>query len=268
MVHMQLGRSNGKLLRITNALVARLDASVIGIAACRLPRFPSEDYFAGLGKHSERELKREISDAEHEFGAALDKQSKKAEWRSTGTSVALADYLADQACSADLVITVLNRGDIELDPSRDANIGDLVTQLGRPILLVPTSEVEIDIGRVLVGWKNTREARRAVLDALPLLKKADHVAVCQMAQEDNLDMARASLSDVTAWLARHRVAAEAHAVLAGEDDAESLSAIAADQAAGIVVAGAFGHSRLRESIFGGVTKTLLERSERCLFLSH
>ena len=267
MVHMQLGRSNGKLLRITSGLADSLAADIIGIAACRPPAIPSEDYFTRVSKHGEWELEREISDAEREFKTAFKNQNEKIEWRSRAISAALADYLAEQARSADLVIAAIDR-DIPVDASRSADIGDLVMQIGRPVLVVPPSDAEADIGRVLVSWKNTREARRAILDALPLLKTADYVAVCEVAPEDGLAQARASLSDVIAWLSRHHVAAEACSVLAMEDDVRNLSAVATDQATGVIVAGAFGHGKLREAVLGGVTKKLLERSERCLFLSH
>lgn len=268
MVHMQLGHSHGKLLRITSDLAGSLDANVIGIAACRPPAIPREDYYTYIGKDSERELERELLDAEKEFRAALKNRSGKIEWRSTAVSGAIADYLVRQSRSADLIITGIEQNSKPINSSRDANVSDLLFELGRPLLVVPSSDGDGDIRRVVVGWQNTREARRAVLDALPLLKKADHVAVCEVVSEEGLPDARASLADVIAWLARNDVTAEAHAVLADGYDARSLAAVANDQAAGLIVAGAFGHGRLREFLLGSLTKTLLERSERCLFLSH
>jgi hypothetical protein len=138
---------------------------------------------------------------------------------------ALADYLGEQARSADLVISGIDRSGKPFDSSRDANIGDLVMQLGRPALIVPPSEGMVNLGRVLIGWKDTRETRRAVLDALPLLKEADHVTVCEIASEDCLAAARTHLTDIVDWLKRNDIAAEPIAMLSTGDDTASLSAV-------------------------------------------
>ena len=127
-------------------------------------------------------------------------------------------------------------------------------QLGRPALIVPAAAGKVGLERVLIGWKDTRESRRAALDALPLLKKADHVAVCEIASEEGMAAAHARLEDVVSWLKRDGIAAEPVAALSTADDATRLNAVASDQAADVIVAGAYGHSRLREWALGGVTK--------------
>jgi nucleotide-binding universal stress UspA family protein len=76
------------------------------------------------------------------------------------------------------------------------------------------------------------------------------------------------VGDVAAWLARHGVSALSQTVLAKGDNAEQMAAFAADAAADVLVAGAYGHSRLREWVLGGVTRDLLMQPERCVFVSH
>jgi nucleotide-binding universal stress UspA family protein len=120
----------------------------------------------------------------------------------------------------------------------------------------------------MVGWKDTRESRRATLDALPFLKRAAHVTVVEIAGEDNLPAARSHLRDVIAWLRCHGVEAEPIAAPSSGNDATQLIAIARDQGATITVAGAYGHSRLREWALGGVTRDLLLSPDRCSLLSH
>jgi nucleotide-binding universal stress UspA family protein len=267
MVHQQLGRPNGKLLKLTGDLAEKLQAAVIGIAVCCPPPLQGEGYYVGSVNRTEWELERELADAEKEFRAAFREQGQQIEWRSTTTSGVIADYLVQQARMADVLITAVDQGR-SFDVSREANVGDLIIRLGRPILAMPYSVETIDIRRVLIGWKDTREARRAVLDALPLLRMAEQVSVCEIAPQDSLAAARNGLADIVAWLQRNDIQAHSSAILSTGDDAAGLTAAANDQGANLIVAGAYGHSKLREWIFGGVTANLIERSQKCLFLSH
>lgn len=270
MVHLELGHPNMKLLQITADLAGRLNADVMGIAACRpLQIIYGGGYVPGdLIEQDREELEKEIRDAETEFRAALENHRGNLEWRSTVTFTSLADYLAEQARCADFLITGVDRKGSMFDSSHHVDIGDLIMQLGRPALIVPSDLEKISLQRVLIGWKDTRESRRAVLDALLLLRKADHVAICEIASEEGMAAAQAHLADVVGWLKRGGITAEPIAALATADDATRLDAIATEQAVDVVIAGAYGHSRLREWAFGGVTKDLLLRASRCSFVSH
>lgn len=116
-----------------------------------------------------------------------------------------------------------------------------------------------------IFWKSTSGA---AVDALPLFKKAGHVLVVEIAAEEDLAEARARLKDVAGWLRRHGVSAETLASSSHGEDSAQLRAMAREHAADVVVAGAYGHSRLREWALGGVTRDLLLRTERCSLLSH
>jgi nucleotide-binding universal stress UspA family protein len=269
MVHLEVGQANTGLLRAASDLADRLNADVIGVAACQPLRVVYSDGYISdnLIQQDRDELEKEINAAETEFRTVMGKRGGNLDWRSTVTFGPLADYLADQARCADIVVTGVDRRGSMLDSSRHADIGDLVMQLGRPALIVPTVAAKPSFGRVLVAWKDARESRRAVLDALPLLRKADHVIVCEIAIEVEMAAAQQRLADVVGWLKRDGVTAESIAVLSTGDDAARLDAVASEQAAD-VVAGAYGHSRLREWALGGVTKDLLLRAGRCAFVSH
>ena len=141
-------------------------------------------------------------------------------------------------------------------------------QIGCPVLIVPSGGAAPRFERFVVGWKDSRETRRAVVDALPLLKKAVHVAVVEIAANEDLVRARANVADVVAWLAHHRVAAEALALLSVGSDGDQLDTVARQQGADVLIAGAYGHSRLREWALGGVTRDLLMRGDRCVLLAH
>jgi nucleotide-binding universal stress UspA family protein len=269
MVHMELGRPNTGLLNIAAELAERFHAGVIGIAARQpLQMVYGEGYVSGdLYQQDRDEIVKELNAAEAEFHAALGGRVAFLEWRSAQMYAYLANYLANEARCADLVLTGVGTGDF-LDSSRAVNTGELIMQTGRPVLIVPTTASTLKLDRVLVGWKDTPESRRAVSDALALLKQAAEVSVVEIATRENLAAAGAHVNDVVAWLQRHDVKAQGSTLLSSGDDATALYAIGQDKGIDIVVAGAYGHSRLREWILGGVTRDLLLSANHCSLVSH
>jgi nucleotide-binding universal stress UspA family protein len=269
MVHLELGHSNAGLLQIAGDLAERFRAHLVGIVACQPQQLMYGDGYVdgAFIEQFRKELAVETKAAEAEFRSALQTRVGSLEWRSMLMYGSLSDYLAREARSADLVITGTSSGDM-FDPSRAVNTGDIVMQAGRPVFIVPAAVNKLQLGRILVSWKDTREARRAAVDALPLLKIAAHVSVVEIAAAQDLAAARTHVEDVVSWLARHGVLAESLASPSTGDDAAGLYAIAQDQGADLIVAGAYGHSRLREWVLGGVTRDLLLRSERCSLVSH
>jgi nucleotide-binding universal stress UspA family protein len=139
---------------------------------------------------------------------------------------------------------------------------------GRPVVLVPyiqRSGVKLD--RILVGWDGSRSAARAVADALPLLHKAKEVAVVEVIEADaNRSEAHARVDDVAAWLGRHGILAFGRVLHAIEEkqQIEQIWQYGAD----FIVAGAYGHTRLGEWVFGGFTQSLMTRSRHCSFVAH
>jgi nucleotide-binding universal stress UspA family protein len=270
MVHLELGRSNARLLEIVGDLAERFHAGVIGIAACRpLPIGGGEEIVSGdVIEQDFQEIEKETKTAEAEFRSVLHARAHHLGWRSTAIFASLPDYLAREARSADLVITGVDRNGSPLDRSRHVDMGALVMQAGRPVLIVPAAANKLQFERVVVAWKDTRETRRAVSDALPLLKKVAHVVVVEIAAEEEMAAAHTHLADVAGWFKRHGIATESLASASIGDDATRLKNIAEEQNADVIVAGAFGHSRLREWVLGGVTCDLLLRANRCSLVSH
>jgi nucleotide-binding universal stress UspA family protein len=270
MVHLELGHPNAGLLRVAGDLAERFNAGVIGIAMCHpMQVIYSEGYVPGNLIDQDREQRqKEIAAAETELRAALTARVGRLEYRSAMTLDPLADYLSREARGADLVITGVDQNASLFDNSRHVNIGDVVMHVGRPVLVVPTAADHLAFDRVLVGWKDSRETRRAISDALPFLRRAAHVTVVEIAAKEGLAEARARLDDVVLWLDRHGVTAEPVASLAINDDAHRLHALALEHKAGLIVAGAYGHSRVREWVLGGVTRDLLLRAGQCALVSH
>jgi nucleotide-binding universal stress UspA family protein len=270
MVHLELGRSNAQLLQLAGEIAERCHAGVLGIAACPPVQIVGgEGYFSAESFEQDRtELAKEMREAEAQFRDTLQTRAVALEWRSTTDYASLSDYLAHETRSADLVISGIASGDM-FDASRALNLSDLVMQAGRPVLLVPDVVDRLKLERMVVGWKDTRETRRAISDALPLLKVATEVTIVEIASERGLAAARAHLEDVVAWLKRHGVDSTSVVMpSSSRDDATELYAVARDMAADVIVAGAYGHSRLREWALGGVTRDLLLRADRCTLVSH
>jgi len=269
MVHLDLRKSNAGLLKVTAELAARFGSAVIGIVACQPIQIAYGDgYFPGAMEEEDHGQKiREMRAAEEEFRAALSPTTRQLEWRADITTEPLRDHHARAARAADLIVTHMDTSRL-LDQTRHFNIGDLILRAGRPVLVVPPDADRLVLDRAFIAWKDTREARRAASDALPLLAAAGHVIVAEVAPESHLPAAREGLAEVVAWLSRHGVAAEALAVPPVGPDADSLARLAAVQSADVIIAGAYGHGRLREWVLGGVTLDLLLSAPRFAFLSH
>jgi nucleotide-binding universal stress UspA family protein len=265
MVNLDPGQSNVAVLNVAGDLSERFHAHVIGIAAGQLvTSIYADGYVAGSLVNQDRgDLERLVQSAETEFRNALHNRAQTIEWRGAVTFTPPAVYVADQARSADLLVTGAGK-----KPVRGVDAGDLVMQAGRPVLAVPVGTPALDTVCMVVAWKDTREARRAASDALPLLKQAERVVVVEVVGDAEQSDAVYRTNDVVRWLARHGVAASAIVSAPDGSDQHRLHEIAHEQKAGVIVAGAYGHSRLKEWIIGGVTEALLDSSACCSLLSH
>ncbi len=268
LVHLELGRSNEHLLQVAGELSERFGARVMGVAACAPPMMVYGDIgLAGDAWVAVRDaVDQQVGTAEGEFRDAFRDRRVDLDWRAMKDYADLAQCISRQARTADLVVTAVGQGDM-FDGTRALSTGALVMQVGRPVLLVPLARPPTNFDRVLVGWKDSRETRRAIADALPLMRRAK-VTVVEVVKEGHMDAARRHLDEVVAWLMQHDVAARAFPVSSRGDDAADLRSVADSEHCDIIVAGAYGHSRLREWILGGVTTDLLMSPRRCSLVSH
>ena len=270
MVHLDIGTSNAALLAVTADLAAQFGARIIGIAACQPMMIPySDGYVPGdLVDEDRAMLEQQCLTAETEFRTALAGKVSTLLWRSSISYDPLSDVIATAMRAADLLLIAPAPGKNGEDATQRVNLGDLVMQAGRPVLVVPDSAGALDLDQMVVGWKDTRETRRAVSDALPLLRKASQVIVAQISEDEDLSSANLQVQDVATWLGGHGVKAVPLAIQSADHPGARLEALAADRGAQILVTGAYGHSRVREWVLGGVTRDLLHGPARCTFLSH
>jgi nucleotide-binding universal stress UspA family protein len=148
---------------------------------------------------------------------------------------------------------------------------DVMIHSGRPVLIVPYAGTFERAGRrVLVAWDGTREANRALHDALPLIGAAEAVTVMHVgAQQADLDRDRPWLERIVRHLARHGIKAQPEESPRGDIPiSDALLSRAADFSADMIVAGAYHHSHLRESLLGGVSRDLLDHMTVPVLMSH
>jgi nucleotide-binding universal stress UspA family protein len=146
-----------------------------------------------------------------------------------------------------------------------------VLGVGRPVLVIPYIGVQRSVGRrVLVAWNGSRESVRAVNDALPLLQRAEVVEVMFVNPPEQRTLGgHTAGTDISLHLARHGVTVQAHQTAGNDIDiGDLLLSRAADFGADLIVMGAYGHSRIREFVFGGATHHVLRHMTVPALMSH
>lgn len=209
----------------------------------------------------------QATEAEKLFRSATDKAGISSEWRSVEDDFARA--LTLNARYVDVAVMG------QVDKSDPMAISGLVERVmldaGRPVLVIPYIGAGNTLGeRVLIAWNASREAIRAVHDALPLLQKAKSVTVMAInppaGEEGDGDIPAA---DISLHLARHGVKVEADHVEAHDIAVgDMLLSRAADKSTDLIVMGGYGHSRLRELVLGGATRHILEHMTVPVLMSH
>jgi nucleotide-binding universal stress UspA family protein len=182
----------------------------------------------------------------------------------------IADEVVASGRVADLVIVSATNPEEITGVERDF-VEQTVMGLGRPVIVLPfKGKATISLNEVIIGWDGGREAARASFDALPLLKKAAKVRVVRIdPQKDPSLRGSVAGADLAEALSRHGVKAEAQGYpTEGQDEGQALMRCAEDSGAGLIVMGAYGHSRLAEFIFGGATRFVLNRLVCPVLMSH
>lgn len=267
LVHAEPGLVSSHRVEIAARLARQLDAKLTGLGAETFDPTLFSGPFTGFAAGEwinlvQDELAKNLSAAETAFGR--DAAGAETEWRT------LQDYphraLVSTAHAADLIVAS-PRSDRSALQSADP--ADVVMASGRPVLIVPEGRSHLVGMSVVVAWKNTRECRRALTDALPFLQRAERVIVLAVEKPDLVDAAVFQTDDVVANLKRHGVDAGAMVTSVPHEAVEDeIQRVANLHGADLIVAGAYGHSRMREWAFGGVTDSFLHRPPCFVLLSH
>jgi nucleotide-binding universal stress UspA family protein len=272
LVHVDNGPRAPVRVGLACRLARRFDAHLVGLHALtvvKLPGYarvaveggaPLGEYQAKLAADSARAAKELFERAVNAAGVA------KYEWReSRGDAAAVAPI---HARYADLVVIgqphAADASGVEPDFAER-----LLLSGGRPLLIVPYAGEFGDVGkRALVAWNASREAARAVTDAIPLLREAQGV---QIVAFDPEGAAHGEIpgADIGLYLARHGIKVTVSQQTAPDVDVgNQLLSRAAELGSDLIVMGGYGHSRLRELVLGGVTRTLLGSMTVPVLMSH
>ena len=268
LVQAEPGQRADARVRCAANLAGRYEALLIGVgAACTPPVGLAEPYNAfgaewvvGLRDQLESDLR----SAEMSFRRNCG--SRASSWLVRRVDPTAA--LIDAARSADLIVL---GGASPPDPgaNNSADVTRVLLASGRPVLIAPPEGDNCKASQILVAWKDTVETRRAVADALPLLARADNVVILELCEASELATAELHAAEVASALARHGVRARAEAEVCDSHRVTTrLLDRARRQGADLVVAGAYGHSRLGEWMFGGVTRELLHPEQLFVLFRH
>ncbi len=271
LVHLEGTDADGPRARFAAKLAVQHDALLIGLHVTppwSLPPYMAMAVDAGLVEAQQAQLKAQADAAGEHFKAAVDAEGARAEWRSVDGDPARETCRHARYCD----LTVTGQADPEDIASADSLvIESLLLDSGRPLLIVPFIGIQRPaLSTVLVAWNGSREATRAVNDALPLLAMADRVDVL-VCGPDKSEAATAGIpaADIAQHLARHRVNAVAQHLPAEDlSVGDALLSRADDLGSELLVMGGYGHSRIRELLLGGVTRHILKHMTIPVLMAH
>jgi nucleotide-binding universal stress UspA family protein len=272
LVHVNDPRRAQALLEPAVALAGRFNAHLIGLHVyAALPAAPVALPYAkeilGSVVAAERKSTEELAAI---FARMTANQPFVSEWRALKVPHAdLAAVVMDHGRAADLIMAGQTDPEWDLSPLMDFP-ERLALESGRPVLVVPNVGRYPELGRnVVIAWKPGRESARAVFDALPLLQTAEKVQILEVKARGQADSALAPDTTIAASLARHGLKPTVRSTIAADISVgdEILSRLA-DESADLLVLGAYGHSRFREFVFGGVTRHIARHMTVPTLFSH
>jgi nucleotide-binding universal stress UspA family protein len=266
MVYVNADRVSKQLVSLAAGLADKFSAKLVGLSALAIMPPVAAEGVVILDNATEfdiAKMKTRLAEAGNKFRAAGG-ADRQIEWRSA-LEFPTQTVIGEARC-ADLIVVENGKSD---DIYRTVDTGAAILGAGRPFLVVPAAVRSLTAERIVVGWKDTREARRAVRDALPFLHEAKRVTIVEICEKDQIDSARQHVDDVVHYLGRRRIKAERRVEIhAHGSGADQIIALAEDEGADLLVTGAYGHSRLNEWVFGGMTRDLLTSSPICCLMSH
>ncbi|GJD66965.1 hypothetical protein MPEAHAMD_7164 [Methylobacterium frigidaeris] len=265
MVPLDLDPCSVERVTLAQTLAQAFSAQLIGVTACEA--LPLRLYGKGAYINA-RIVQEELERAARDFARVeATFRNQTADLARIGWHAQRGDLMATlmrRATAADLVIVSRPQQDGDswcdcLDP------GELILRLGRPVLIVPNGISALSSRRIVIAWKDTREARRAVSDGLPFLAAAEDIWIVAVDPEASQE----DTSTIAEFLAQHGISriSMLFPPVSGTVT-RTIIDTARECCADLIIAGAYGHSRLHERVFGSVTRQLLTQAPICCLMSH
>lgn len=273
LVHVDLSHESEQRIRIAASLALAQDAHLVGAAMTGLSRFAVDSLQASspdtmIATHQAL-LHQRANQALDQFDAIAQMAGVTSFERRVVDDDAAAGMTV-QARYCDLV--VISQADP--DEPAPATMSDfpeyVILNCGRPVLTIPYAGRFDRVGkRILVAWNASREATRALTAALPLLQQATLVEVAAINPDQDLGAhGEQPGADIAVYLARHGVKVTSLQENSEIDSGNALLSLAADRSSDLLVMGAYGHSRFREVLLGGATRTVLESMTLPVLFAH
>jgi nucleotide-binding universal stress UspA family protein len=263
MVYVDAEHPSRNRIELAADLAERFNSVLIGVSALLLPAEIVTGGFAvtiATGAETETHL----SLAGDLLRSICHRQKTRVDWRPSPDPP--LGVVTREARAADLVVLQSNPQGVDYS---SPDTGAAVMQLGRPALVVPKGVSTLRADQVVVAWQDSREARRAVSDALPFLHEASAVTVVEICDTQERGLAQARVDDVVGFLTRHRINARGKVVYPQTGSgADQLIKFAQDIGADLLVTGAYRHGPIGEWILGGMTRDLIKHSPICCLMSH
>lgn len=269
LVHVDDTARSKRCLSVASTLAVEHDAHLVGLSVkphIAIPSYAAAQMPQEVYAMYDEDQERLMASAKAMFEDTMRRAGweARAEWRHANGD--LSTLVASEGRGADLIVMGQEEGDD--DPANYEGAPDRVLlESGRPVLMIPYTGARDTLGkRVVVAWSNTREAARALKDALPLIQQAEEVEVVSAnpAEDDLVPGA-----DVARYLSHHGIEPKVSRIVARDLGAENtLLNRVADAGADLLVMGAYGHARIRELVLGGVTHAILKHMTCPVLMSH
>jgi len=273
LVHVDETQSSLKRTQLAHTIASQFDAHLTGIALTGISRYIFESTDLGVGdpnimlhlsalrERAEKAIER-FKQTCHELGVCTSENVIANDEANGGLGL--------RARYADLIIIGQSNRN-EPSPSVMSDFPEfMIVNSGRPVLIVPhTTTVTSIAERSVVAWDGSRESARALTDAIPLLKLSKLVQVLIInPNQDEATHGDEPGADIALFLARHNIKVEITTRYSSHDKGSAILSACKELGADLLVMGGYGHSRFREMIMGGATRTILESMEIPVLMSH
>jgi nucleotide-binding universal stress UspA family protein len=270
-VNLRVARNGSTVGNYAVSVAAALQAHLTGVAFIYDPVVPisGTGYIPADVIESQRADNETAAEAAiKDFTAATDRAGISAEPQMlTASLTGAGDQFARMARHFDLAI--VGQAQPEMSTMEQIIGETTLFESGRPIIMVPyIQKAPFKSGNVMICWDGSRTAARAVADAIPILGESSRIEIVSVTSERGKEDEIEGV-DIGQHLARHGLKVDVHRISRGNIDvADALLSHAADSAADLLVMGGYGHSRLREFVLGGVTRSIFQSMTLPVLLSH
>jgi nucleotide-binding universal stress UspA family protein len=270
-VNLSVTRGGGPAGEYAVSIAGALDAHVAGVAFVYDPIVP----VSATGYIPAEVIERQQADNESDAKAAIDKFNQAT--KRAGLSAEPLTISASLAGAGEQFGRIARRFDLAIVGQAEpqtSSIDDIIAETtlfesGRPMIVVPyIQKAPLKLDKVMICWDGSRQAARAIGDAMPLLTKAGKVEIVIIAEEPGKQDEIEGI-DMSQHLARHGLKVDLERIPKGDVDvADALLSHAADSGADFLVMGGYGHSRLREFVLGGVTRSIFRSMTVPTLMAH